>query len=152
MNPPSAKPLVEILLVEDNLGDIRLTTEAFGESRLANNINVVRNGLEALAYLRRKKGYANSTRPDLILLDLNLPLMDGREVLREIKSDPGLKLIPVIVLTTSDAPKDILGAYEMHANSYQVKPNDIHDFFALVQSIENYWLTLSKLPTNSAKR
>lgn len=137
---------IEILLVEDNPGDARLTVEAFKEGRVLNNLNVVHDGVEALAYLRREGRYANAAQPDLILLDLNLPKKDGREVLEEIKADERLMKIPVIVLTTSAAEEDIARAYTRHANCYITKPVDLDHFLRVVQSIESFWLTLVKLP------
>ena len=138
---------IEILLVEDNPGDARLTLEAFKEGRVLNNFNVVKDGVEALAYLRREGQYANAAQPDLILLDLNLPRKDGREVLEEIKADEHLKKIPVVVLTTSAAEEDIARAYTRHANCYITKPVDLDQFLRVVQSIESFWLTLVKLPS-----
>ncbi len=137
---------IEILLVEDNPGDARLTVEAFKEGRVLNNLNVVHDGVEALAYLRREGRYVNAAQPDLILLDLNLPKKDGREVLEEIKADEHLMKIPVIVLTTSAAEEDIARAYTRHANCYITKPVDLDHFLRVVQSIESFWLTLVKLP------
>ena len=137
---------IEILLVEDNPGDVRLTQEAFKESKLTNRLHVVRDGEEALAFLRREGPYAHAARPDLILLDLNLPKRDGREVLAVIKADGALKRIPVVVLTTSKAEQDILRAYELHANCYITKPMDLDQFIAVVQSIEEFWLMIVKLP------
>ena len=142
----SSNRLVEILLVEDNPGDISLTREAFEETRMTNTLHVVRDGVEAMEFLRRKGEHAEAPRPDLILLDLNLPRMDGREVLAAIKRDSALKTIPVIVLTTSDAQQDVLGAYDLHANCYQIKPVDVEEFFAMAQTIENYWFNLAQLP------
>ena len=143
----SASTLVEILLVEDNPGDISLTREAFEETRMANTLHVVRDGVEAMEFLRREGEHGDAPRPDLILLDLNLPRKDGREVLAEIKGDSVLKTIPVIVLTTSDAEQDVLKAYDLHANCYQIKPVDVNEFFAMAQTIENYWFNLTHLPT-----
>lgn len=137
---------IEILLVEDNPGDVRLTLEAFKEGKVINNLVVISNGVEALAYLRQQGAYANSTTPDLILLDLNLPKKDGREVLAEIKADERLRLIPVVVLTTSSAPDDIARAYGSHANCYITKPVDLDQFLNVVQSIESFWLSLVRLP------
>jgi CheY-like chemotaxis protein len=137
---------IEILLVEDNPGDARLTLEAFKEGKVSNNLTVMGDGVEALAYLRRQGRYANSPQPDLILLDLNLPKKDGREVLAEIKADEHLMKIPVIVLTTSAAEEDIARAYTRHANCYITKPVDLDQFLRVVQSIESFWLTLVKLP------
>lgn len=137
---------IEILLVEDNPGDARLTLEAFKEGKVSNNLTVMGDGVEALAYLRRQGRYANSVQPDLILLDLNLPKKDGREVLAEIKADEHLMKIPVIILTTSAAEEDIARAYTRHANCYITKPVDLDQFLRVVQSIESFWLTLVKLP------
>ncbi len=139
---------IEILLVEDNLADIRLTQEALKEEKLHNNLSVVNDGVEALAFLRREGKYANAVRPDLILLDLNLPRKDGREVLKEIKNDPDLKAIPVVVLTISDAEKDILASYNLHANCYITKPLDLNQFSRVVKSIQDFWLTIVRLPPN----
>jgi CheY-like chemotaxis protein len=136
----------EILLVEDNPGDVRLTIEALRESKVANNLNVARDGVEALAYLRREGAYAGAVRPDLILLDLNMPRKDGREVLAEIKAEPALRTIPVVVLTTSRAEQDVLRSYELQANCYITKPVDLEQFITVVKSIENFWLTIVTLP------
>ena len=137
---------VEIMLVEDNLADVRLTQEALKEEKLNNNLNVLNDGVEALAFLRHEGQYANAVRPDLILLDLNLPRKGGREVLEEIKNDPDLKAIPVVVLTVSDAEKDILESYNLHANCYITKPLDLNQFSRVVRSIQDFWLTIVKLP------
>jgi two-component system, chemotaxis family, response regulator Rcp1 len=137
---------IEILLVEDNEGDARLTLEAFKEGKVMNNLTVVRDGVEALAYLRHEGQYAGATQPDLILLDLNLPRKDGREVLAEIKDDEHLKRIPVVVLTTSGAQEDVAKAYGSHANCYVTKPVDLDQFLRVIQSIETFWLSLVKLP------
>jgi CheY-like chemotaxis protein len=137
---------VEILLVEDNPGDVRLTQEALKDAKVRNRVNVVSDGVEALAFLRRENPYASAARPDLILLDLNLPRMDGREVLREIKADGELKSIPVVVLTTSTAEQDVLKSYDLHANCYVTKPVDLDQFNKVVQSIEEFWLTIVRLP------
>jgi CheY-like chemotaxis protein len=137
---------VEILLVDDNPGDIRLTREALDGGQMRNNIHVAEDGMQAMAFLRREGDYTDAPRPDLILLDLNLPRKDGREVLREIKSDADLKLIPVVVLTTSQAEQDILRSYSLHANCYITKPVDLEQFFKVVESIEGFWLTVVKLP------
>lgn len=138
---------IEILLVEDNPGDARLTLEAFKEGRVLNNIQVIGDGVEALAYLRRQgPNYRNAVQPDLILLDLNLPKMDGREVLEEIKADERLKRIPVVVLTTSAAEEDVARAYGSHANCYITKPVELDQFLSVVQSIDSFWLSLVKLP------
>jgi CheY-like chemotaxis protein len=146
MNAMDSYQLAEILLVEDNPGDVRLTIEALKEGKMHNNLHVTRDGAAAIAFLRREGEYADAVRPDLILLDLNLPKMDGREVLAEIKQDAGLKRIPVIVLTTSDAEMDILRSYELHANCYITKPVDIDQFIKVVRTIEGFWLSIVKLP------
>lgn len=138
---------VKILLVEDNPGDVRLTQEAFKENKVRNSLNVVEDGLEAMLFLHRVGKYANAPRPDLILLDLNLPKKDGREVLAEIKEDPNLKSIPVVVLTTSKAEEDIIKSYNLHANCYITKPVDLEQFITVVKSIEDFWLTIVKLPS-----
>jgi chemotaxis family two-component system response regulator Rcp1 len=139
---------VEILLVEDSPGDVRLTIEALKEAKVTNNLSVVQDGVEAMDFLRQKGSYKNSARPDIILLDLNLPRKDGREVLAEIKNDPELKQIPVVVLTTSQSEQDVLRAYDLHANCYIAKPVDFKQFMTVVKSIEDFWLTVVKLPTN----
>jgi two-component system, chemotaxis family, response regulator Rcp1 len=137
---------IEILLVEDNPGDVRLTQEALKEGKVRNNMFVAGDGEEALAFLRRQGTYAKATRPDLILLDLNLPRKSGREVLEEIKTDPDLKRIPVVVLTVSKAEQDVLKSYELHANCYITKPVDLEQFLNVVKSIEDFWLTVVMLP------
>ena len=137
---------IEILLVEDSAGDIRLTREALKEGRVNNTLHVVEDGAQAMDFLRRLSGYADAPRPDLILLDLNLPRKDGREVLAEIKRDDGLARIPVVVLTTSEADQDILKTYQLHANCYIAKPVEIDQFIAVVKGIEDFWLTIVKLP------
>jgi CheY-like chemotaxis protein len=137
---------IEILLVEDNPGDVRLTQEAFKEGKVNNSLNVAGDGVEALAFLRQEGKYANVPRPDVILLDLNLPKKDGREVLAEIKDDPDLRRIPVVVLTTSQAEQDILKSYNLHANCYITKPVDLERFITVVKSIETFWLSVVKLP------
>ena len=139
--------LVEILLVEDNKGDVGLIEEVFEEAKIRNNLHVAEDGEEALLYLHGEGKFSGSPRPDIILLDLNLPKKGGREVLREIKEDENLHNIPVIVLTTSDAEKDIIGAYDLHANAYITKPLDFDQFIKVVGSIENFWLDIVKLPT-----
>jgi two-component system, chemotaxis family, response regulator Rcp1 len=140
-----SKP-VEIFLVEDNPGDVRLTRETLKEFKVLNNLSVVGDGIEAMAFLRRESKYVNAPRPDLILLDLNLPKKDGREVLTEIKGDEQLKRIPVVILTTSSAEQDILKTYELHANCYITKPVDLDQFSAVIKSIEQFWFTIVKLP------
>jgi len=139
---------IKILLVEDNPGDVRLTLEALKEGKVNNDINVVNDGVEALAFLRKEGQYANTQRPDVILLDLNLPKKDGYEVLAEIKQDSDLKRIPVVILTTSEAERDILQTYYMHANCYITKPVDLDQFITVVKSIETFWLNVVKLPAD----
>lgn len=138
---------VEILLVEDNLGDIRLTQVALKDSKIANTLNVVKDGVDALAYLRREGPFANAVRPDIILLDLNLPRKDGREVLEEIKADETLRRIPVVVLTTSSADEDIVRSYNLHANCFITKPVDLNSFVTIVKSIEHFWFQIVRLPS-----
>lgn len=140
----------EFLLVEDNPGDVRLTREALNESKLRNNLSVVGDGVEALAFLRRESKYANVPRPDIILLDLNLPRKSGREVLAEIKADPSLKRIPVVIITSSEAEQDVLASYDLHVNCYVTKPVDLEQFMKVVRSIETFWLTIVKLPGDQA--
>ena len=137
---------IEILLVEDNLGDIRLTQEALKDSQLRNNLSVVQDGVQALTFLRREGNYTGAPRPDIILLDLNLPRKDGREVLAEIKEDARLKRIPVVVLTTSDDEKDILVSYDLHANCYITKPVDLNRFVDIIKTIEGFWFRVVQLP------
>ena len=146
MNSTTDSGPIEILLVEDNPGDVRLTKEALKEGRFANRINVAVDGFEAMAFLRREGKYANASRPDLILLDLNLPKKNGREVLAEIKADSNLKRIPVVVLTSSQAEKDIVATYNLHANCYITKPVDFEQFICVVRSIEDFWFAVVKLP------
>ena len=138
---------IEILLVEDNPGDVRLTKEALRDGRVRNHISVAKDGVQALSFLRRDAGYEDAPTPDLILLDLNLPRKSGREVLKEIKSDPNLKAIPIVVLTTSSADQDVLHSYDLHANCYITKPVDFDQFITVVRSIEGFWLTVVKLPS-----
>ena len=137
---------IEILLVEDNPGDVRLTMELLRESKIHNRISVVNDGIGAMAYLRKEAEFREAPRPDLILLDLNMPRKDGREVLAEIKRDPDLKRIPVVVLTTSSAEQDIVRSYDHHANAYITKPVDLDQFAKVVRSIEEFWFTIVKLP------
>lgn len=139
---------VEILLVEDNPGDARLAQEGMKEGKINNNLSIVADGEQAMAFLRRTAPYENAPRPDLILLDLNLPKKDGREVLSEIKSDPQLHKIPVVVLTTSKAEEDILRAYDLHANCYITKPIDFEQFIEVVKGIETFWFNIVQLPNN----
>jgi CheY-like chemotaxis protein len=138
---------IEILLVEDNPGDVRLTREALKDGRVHHNLHVVADGVEALAFLRGTGVHAGAPRPDLILLDLNIPKMDGRQVLAEIKVDPDLVRIPVVVLTTSKAEEDIARSYDLHANCYINKPVDLDQFMTVVKAIEDFWLTVVRLPT-----
>ncbi|MDZ7270026.1 MAG: response regulator [candidate division KSB1 bacterium] len=137
---------IEILLVEDNPGDVRLTQEAFRQNKIRNKLNVVNDGEQALAYLRREGPYADAARPGLILLDLNLPRVDGREVLAQIKSDPELRHIPVVILTTSQAEEDIVKSYSLHANCYISKPVDLERFMHVVKEVEHFWLSVVNLP------
>lgn len=138
---------IDILLVEDNPGDVRLTKEALRESRILNNLYFAKDGVEALAFLTREEPYQDVPRPDLILLDLNLPRKDGRELLADIKQDPELKRIPVVILTTSEAEQDILKTYELHANCYITKPVDLDKFVDIVKGLEEFWLSIVKLPS-----
>ncbi|PLZ94703.1 response regulator [Fischerella thermalis CCMEE 5196] len=137
---------IEILLIEDNPGDVELTKIALEDSKISVNLNIVEDGVEAIAFLRREGKYANVPHPDIVLLDLNLPKKDGREVLAEIKADEKLKRIPVVVLTTSQAEEDVLRVYNLSANCYITKPVDFDQFVKIVQSIENFWFTIVKLP------
>ena len=138
---------IEILLIEDNAGDARLATEALREAKVRNHLYWMPDGESALAFLRRQGPHANAARPDLILLDLNLPRKDGREVLQEIKADVNLRRIPVVILTTSQAQEDILRAYNLNANCYISKPVDLEQFIKVVRSIEDFWLSIVKLPS-----
>ncbi|HTZ21302.1 MAG TPA: response regulator [Opitutaceae bacterium] len=154
MNPLVASPAVghdsrpfEILLIEDEPGDVRLTVEALRSTRVRNRIHAVEDGVEALDFLRRRPPFAGAPRPDLILLDLNLPRKDGRQVLAEIKSDAALRTIPVVVLSTSRARDDVLRSYDLHANCFISKPMDFNEFNAVVKSIEDFWLTVARLPS-----
>lgn len=142
---------IEILLVEDNPGDVRLTVEVMKESKVHNKIHVAEDGVEALAFLRKQGKYKDACRPDMVLLDLNLPRKDGREVLAELKADDDLKRIPVVVLTTSRAEQDIVKTYNLHANAYICKPVDLNQFINVVKTIENFWLTIVVLPANGKK-
>lgn len=148
MNFESPSPIVDILLVEDNAGDVRLTQEVLSDSKIRNNLMVATNGEEALSCLRKQGKFRDFARPDLILLDLNLPIKDGREVLAQIKEDPELKRIPVVVLTTSRAEEDILKTYNLHANCYVTKPVDLDQFIKVVKSLEDFWLAIVKLPNH----
>lgn len=146
MNHNNMEKPVEILLVEDNPADVRLTQEVLKDAKMRNNLYVAKDGVEALACLRGEGKYAEFPRPDLVLLDLNLPRKDGREVLSEIKTDPNLKAIPVVVLTISKSEEDILKSYNLHANCYITKPVNLEQFVKVVKSIENFWLTIVQLP------
>lgn len=150
MSQEKAWKPIEILLVEDNAADVRLTREAFDDAKVLNNLNVVGDGVEAMAYMRREGKYGNATRPDLVLLDLNMPRKDGREVLAEVKADPDLMRIPVVILTVSKAEEDILKSYNLHANCYISKPVNLAQFLKVVESIENFWLTIVELPPNGS--
>lgn len=143
---------IQILLVEDNPGDIRLTIEALKESQVKNQLYAVKDGVEALEFLRKQNKYAEVPTPDLILLDLNLPRKDGREVLAEIKTDENLKMIPVIILTTSDAEQDITKSYKLHANCFITKPADLDEFIYAIRLIESFWFKLVKLPPENTER
>lgn len=149
MNNQMGKP-IEILLVEDNPGDVRLTMEALKEAKVRNKLYVVTDGVAALAFLRGEGEYTDAPHPDLILLDLNLPKKDGHEVLAEIKQDSALKRIPVVVLTVSRTEEDILRSYDLHANCYITKPVDLDQFLKVVESIEDFWLTIVRLPPDGA--
>ena len=146
MNSSGGRHFIQILMVEDNPDDIELTVEALKDARVPNRLTVVQDGEEALSYLRCRGKYAQALRPDLILLDLNMPRKNGRDVLQEIKNDPKLKRIPVVILTTSQAEDDILHTYDLHANCYITKPMDFNQLLKVVRSIEDFWLTVVKLP------
>ena len=148
MNHKTSGRPIELLLVEDNPGDVDLTIEALKDAKVYNSLHVAVDGVEAMAFLRREEKYADSPTPDLILLDLNMPRKDGREVLAEIKADPHLRRIPVVILTTSEAEQDILKTYDLHANCYITKPVDLDQFIKVVQTIKDFWLTIVKLPRN----
>jgi chemotaxis family two-component system response regulator Rcp1 len=147
-NKQTGKP-VQMLLVEDNPGDVRLTKETLRQTKVTLNLQVVGDGVEAMAFLRRQGKYARAPRPDLVLLDLNLPKKDGREVLAEIKQDPDLRRIPVVVFTISNAEEDILKTYNLHANAYVTKPLNLEQFAKITQAIEDFWFTVVKLPPNT---
>jgi len=142
---PTGDP-IEILLVEDNPGDVRLTEEALKESKVRNTLHVARDGVEAIEFLRGRDGNGGGNKPDIILLDLNLPRTNGREVLATIKTDPDLRRIPVVVLTTSRAEQDILETYDLHANCYIVKPVGLDEFITIVRSVEDFWLSIVRMP------
>lgn len=151
MTIPMTYHEIEILLVEDNPGDVRLTQEALAEGKVLNHLSVAEDGVVALAHLRREGAFSEAPWPDIILLDLNLPRMDGRELLAIIKSDPELKSIPVVILTTSKAEEDILKSYDLHANCYITKPVDLERFITVVKSVEEFWFTIVKLPLKQRK-
>ncbi|HZM30836.1 MAG TPA: response regulator [Acidimicrobiales bacterium] len=137
---------IEVLLVEDDEGDVLMTREALDEGKVFNRLSVVGDGVEAIAYLRREEPYAEVTRPDLVLLDLNLPKRDGRQVLEEVKADPELRRIPVVVLTTSEADEDVLRSYDLHANAYVTKPVDFDRFVEVIRQIDEFFISIVRLP------
>jgi two-component system, chemotaxis family, response regulator Rcp1 len=137
---------MDVLLVEDNPGDVRLTTEALKDAKVDNRLHVTRDGIEAMAFLHRKEPFTDAARPDLILLDLNLPRKNGLEVLAEVKSDPDLKMIPIVVISTSTSDEDVLASYQLHANSFVAKPVDFGSFIEVVKRIDDYWLSAVNLP------
>jgi CheY-like chemotaxis protein len=139
---------IEVLLVEDDEGDVLMTREALDEGKVFNRLNVVGDGVEAIAYLRREKPYAEVTRPDLVLLDLNLPKRDGLQVLEEVKADPELRRIPIVVLTTSEAEEDVLRSYDLHANAYVTKPVDFDRFVEVIRQIDDFFISVVRLPTS----
>ena len=149
MKTPEVRP-IEILLVEDSPSDAEFTVEALKEAKVRNHLSLVEDGVQAMEFLRRQGKYAQAPRPDLIMLDLNLPRKDGREVLAEMKADNNLKMIPVVVLTTSRAEQDVLRAYELHANCYITKPVNMVDFIRVVTMIQDFWLTIVTLPASTA--
>jgi CheY-like chemotaxis protein len=147
MTPRPAGRPIEVLLVEDDPGDVLLIREAFEFNKVHNNLNVVSDGEQALAYLRREGEYAEALRPDLVLLDLNLPRKDGREVLAEVKQDPDLRTVPIVVLTTSEAEEDVLKSYQLHANAYVTKPVDFERFVSIVRQIDDFFVSVVRLPS-----
>ena len=152
MNPTTLVTPIEILLVEDNPGDADLAREALESGKIHNNLSIVGDGVEAMAFLRRTGKHAQAPRPDLVLLDLNLPRKDGREVLGEIKMDDDLKCIPVVILTISKDEEDVLKSYNLHANCFITKPLDLAQFLKVVRAIEEFWFTIVKLPPNGARK
>jgi len=151
MAPSKQGKPVDILLVEDNAGDADLAREALESSKVSNKLHVVSDGVEAMEFLRKQGKFAKVPRPDLILLDLNLPRKDGRQVLAEVKADPDLRIIPVVILTTSKEEEDILKTYDLHANCYITKPIDFNQFLKVIGAIEDFWLTIVKLPSGPKK-
>ncbi|MDQ1625614.1 MAG: hypothetical protein QOJ49_1112 [Actinomycetota bacterium] len=147
MTDPTLARQIEVLLVEDDPGDVLMTREAFEDHKVQNQLHVVNDGVEAMAFLRREGEHAQAPRPDLVLLDLNLPRMDGREVLNAIKSDPDLASIPVVILTTSEAEEDVLRSYSLHANAYVTKPVDFERFIKVVRQIDEFFVTVVRLPS-----
>lgn len=150
MNATNNQTPIEILLVEDNPGDARLAKEALKDSKLLNNIHHVIDGEQAIQFMRKEGDYQDAVRPDIVLLDLNLPRKDGREVLADIKNDPDLQTIPVVVLTTSEAEQDILQSYKLHANCYITKPVDLDKFLQIIDSMQDFWLSIVRLPNHAA--
>jgi CheY-like chemotaxis protein len=148
MNPPPFGKPIQILLVEDNPGDVRLTREALREAKVHNTLHVAQDGEEAIAFLTRTGKHRDAVRPDVVLLDLNLPRKGGLEVLKEVKADPDLRRIPIVVVTTSSAEQDVVKSYNLHANCYVTKPVDLGQFLEVVRSIEDFWLSIVKLPPN----
>jgi CheY-like chemotaxis protein len=147
MNPVDRPDPIEVLLVEDDPGDVLLIREAFDFNKVHNNLKVVNDGEQALAYLKNEGAYADANRPDLVLLDLNLPRKDGREVLAEVKADERLRTIPIVVLTTSEAEEDVLKSYQLHANAYVTKPVDFERFVAIVRQIDDFFVSVVRLPS-----
>ena len=150
MTSPDHYEPIDVLLVEDDAGDVLLIREAFEHNKVHNNLEVVSDGVEAIAYLRRQGEHADAPRPDLVLLDLNLPRKDGREVLAEVKADPDLRRIPVVVLTTSKAEEDVLRSYDLHANAYVTKPVDFDRFIEVVRQIDEFFVSVVKLPDHGS--
>ncbi len=147
MTDPLGSEPIEVLLVEDDPGDVVMTQEAFADSEIANRLNVMTNGEDAIAYMRKEGEFAGATTPDLVLLDLNLPRRNGREVLQAIKEDPDLRRVPVVILTTSAAEEDVIDAYQLHANAYVRKPVDFEQFVAAVRAIDDFYVTVVRLPS-----